>query len=376
VRAAGYAAGTVIAVLPCLLVVVAGADSGCAPGGTGALAVVEPADGGGDRPGGWDDVQVERARAIVIQGRVQGMPARAWVIATATAMQESGLRNLANRDVPTSLAYPHDGVGRDHDSVGVLQQRPSPPEGEGSWGTVAELMRPQVAAEKFYLALSRVPGWQRMALTDAAQAVQHSAYPTAYARWEPDAEALVAWLVGQPDVDAVGGGGPWAPCGPGALAAVAVSAQGWVAPIDAPIRSGFRPPDRPTHNGVDLSTDRGTPVHAAATGTVIWAGCDPSTGNCDVDGSVVTPGCGWYVEVRHQAGVVTRYCHLVARPEVADGDTVTAGRVLGFEGTSGNSSGPHLHFEVHIGVRPGGDVDASNAVDPVPFLRDRGVDLG
>lgn len=373
-RAAWYAAGTVIAALPCLLVV-AGADAGCTSGAVAAVGPVVVMPAGGDPPGAWNDVQVERARAIVTQGQVQGMPARAWVIAVATAMQESRLLNLANENLQISLAYPHDGVGEDHDSVGVLQQRPSPPEGEGSWGTVAELMKPHIAADRFYLALSRVPGWQQLALTDAAQAVQRSAYPTAYARWEPDAEALVAWLTGLPDVDAAGGGDPWAPCGPGALAAAAVAASGWAAPIDAPISSGFRPPDRPTHNGVDLSGDRGIPVHAAAAGTVIWAGCDPGTGNCNVDGSINTPGCGWHVEIRHAGHVVTRYCHLVARPEVADGDTVTAGQVLGYEGTSGNSSGPHLHFEVHIGVRPGGDIDAANAIDPVPFLRDRGVDL-
>ena len=75
-------------------------------------------------------------------------------------------------------------------------------------------------------------------------------------------------------------------------------------------------------------------------------------GSCDVDGSRKIGGCGWYVEVQHPGNIVTRYCHMVRRPSVTVGQTVARGTILGYVGTSGYSSGPHLHFEVHIGARP------------------------
>ncbi|WP_344348852.1 M23 family metallopeptidase [Catellatospora coxensis] len=92
--------------------------------------------------------------------------------------------------------------------------------------------------------------------------------------------------------------------------------------------------------------------------------CNSSTGTCDHDGSLDQTGCGWYVDVRHAANlvyagarvtsVVTRYCHMIQRPQVAVGDPVAAGTVLGFVGSSGRPSGPHLHFQVHLNVPAGG----------------------
>jgi len=60
----------------------------------------------------------------------------------------------------------------------------------------------------------------------------------------------------------------------------------WLAPVNAPLVSGFRTPQRPNHNGVDLAAARGTQIRAAAAGVVITAECNVSTGNCDVDGSL------------------------------------------------------------------------------------------
>jgi peptidoglycan DL-endopeptidase CwlO len=105
----------------------------------------------------------------------QALPARAWIIALATAMQESGLRNLA---------------GGDRDSLGLFQQRPSQ-----GWGTQEQIMNPTYAATKFYERLVQVPSWDRIPLTEAAQAVQRSAFPNAYAKWEGLANALVGALV-------------------------------------------------------------------------------------------------------------------------------------------------------------------------------------
>jgi len=140
----------------------------------------------GDPVAGLTRVQMDNARHIVDVGRAMGVPDRALVIAVATAMQESSLRNLANVTVEESLGYAHQGVGADHDSVGLFQQRPS-----AGWGSVRNLMRPSYSAERFYRALLRVRGWQRMSLTRAAQAVQSSAFPDAYARHESRARQVV-----------------------------------------------------------------------------------------------------------------------------------------------------------------------------------------
>jgi murein DD-endopeptidase MepM/ murein hydrolase activator NlpD len=95
------------------------------------------------------------------------------------------------------------------------------------------------------------------------------------------------------------------------------------------------------------------------------------SGNCNIDGSTTTRGCGWYIEVRHESNVVTRYCHLVRAPETPVGAIVAAGQIIGFVGTSGHSSGTHLHFEVHLGY----PAARANAVDPVAFMRRAGAPL-
>jgi len=118
-----------------------------------------------------DAVQIADARVIYAVGAGLGLPARAEIIAIATAMQESSLRNIA--------------YGR-ADSLGLFQQRPSQ-----GWGTPAQIMDPVTAARSFYDALARVPGWQTLAVTVAAQAVQRSGFPGAYAKWQPIATRLV-----------------------------------------------------------------------------------------------------------------------------------------------------------------------------------------
>ncbi len=149
------------------------------------------------------------------------------------------------------------------------------------------------------------------------------------------------------------------------------STGAWQLPVAAGLVSGFRTLERPSHDGVDLSAPRNTPILAAAAGTVIRVVCNVSAGSCDVDGNRKLSGCGWYVEVLHAGDVVTRYCHLVRRPVVAIGQRVAKGQVLGHVGTSGSSSGPHLHFEVHQGT----PASKANAVNPAVFLRSRGVVL-
>jgi murein DD-endopeptidase MepM/ murein hydrolase activator NlpD len=155
-----------------------------------------------------------------------------------------------------------------------------------------------------------------------------------------------------------------------APAAAPVVPGDWQLPVSAALVSGFQTAQRPGHDGVDLGAVRNTPIRVAAAGTVIRVVCNVSVGDCDVDGNSMLRGCGWYVEVRHAGDIVTRYCHLVRRPSVAVGQVVTKGEVLGYVGTSGSSSGPHLHFEVHLNAPP---ATRANAVSPITFMRARGL---
>lgn len=337
-----------------------------------AACDVDPAASPRPGTGQWSGPQVTHAATIVSTGQRKQIAPRGFVIALAVAMQESTLRNLANINVPESMAIPHDGVGSDHDSVGLFQQR-------ASWGSVADRMTPSWAATAFYNKLVDVDGWEQMRLTDAAQAVQRSGYPEAYQKWEDDAEQLAAHVLGVDDIDSIGGGDPTAPCGADELGPVPVGPGGWVQPIHAKVVSPYGPRDGRLHAGVDLGKTgvRGDAIRAASAGVVERVRCDSSIGTCDRDGSPSVDGCGWYVDVRHAGNVVTRYCHMIRQPEVAVGQSVTAGQVIGFVGSSGRSSGPHLHFELHLNVPEGpGNAHSGNAENPEPWMRDRGAPLG
>ncbi|MEV1073844.1 C40 family peptidase [Micromonospora parva] len=128
--------------------------------------------------GSWTSEQVGYAAVIVSVGAELRVQPYGWEIAVATAMQESTLRNLG-----------HLGADNDHDSLGLFQQRPSQ-----GWGTPEQILDPRYAARQFYERLVKVDGWQTMPLTRAAQAVQRSAFPDAYAKWQPEAQQLVALI--------------------------------------------------------------------------------------------------------------------------------------------------------------------------------------
>lgn len=137
-----------------------------------------------------DQAQMDNAAVIVFTGKQLDIPRRGLVVAIATALQESSLRNLANPAHPESLELPNDGNGYDHDSVGLFQQRPN-----SGWGKPSAIMDPATSAKKFYNALQRVDGWQDLPITQAAQQVQRSAYPNAYAKHEQLARDIVATLI-------------------------------------------------------------------------------------------------------------------------------------------------------------------------------------
>ncbi|MGW2046224.1 C40 family peptidase [Streptomyces sp. NPDC001858] len=114
--------------------------------------------------------QVPNAATVVAVGLSLDVPEKGQIIALATAMQESRLRNLNYGD---------------RDSLGLFQQRPSQ-----GWGTAEQIRDPVYASQQFYKHLLKVDGWQQMTVTQAAQAVQKSGLPDAYAQWENLATAL------------------------------------------------------------------------------------------------------------------------------------------------------------------------------------------
>ncbi|GGL12724.1 NlpC/P60 family protein [Mangrovihabitans endophyticus] len=166
ITAAAVTAVAAVAVLAAL----GGAASGCLP---------TPSSGS---VRGFDTHQRRNAAIIVQVADQRGLPDRAAVIAVAVAMRESQLHNIGDL-----------GDNNDHDSLGLFQQRPSQ-----GWGTPQQIMNPAYAAGRFYDTLLGVEHWQHLPLTVAAQAVQNSAYPGAYAAHEPDATALVAATIRGP----------------------------------------------------------------------------------------------------------------------------------------------------------------------------------
>src|SRR5919205_570427 len=123
-----------------------------------------------------DPEQAGNAAIIVGVAVRRGLPARAATIGIATAMQESKLVNLP---------------GGDRDSLGLFQQRPSQ-----GWGTPAQIRDPVYASNAFYDVLVKVEGYENLPITAAAQRVQRSAFPTAYAEHEPEARILASALTG------------------------------------------------------------------------------------------------------------------------------------------------------------------------------------
>ncbi|WFE35762.1 hypothetical protein [Micromonospora sp. WMMD975] len=119
--------------------------------------------------------QTANVKAIIAATKKAGLPERAAVISIATSLQESKLENLG-----------HLGDTNDHDSLGLFQQRPS-----SGWGTPEQITDPEYSTLAFLKGLKQVDGWQDMPLTEAAQTVQVSAYPDAYAQWENQATDLV-----------------------------------------------------------------------------------------------------------------------------------------------------------------------------------------
>lgn len=304
------------------------------------------------------------ATIMTVGGRTAGVSREGVVIALMAALTESTLRMLANPSAyPESLGFPNDGVGSDHDSLGLFQMRPA-----SGWGTVAELMDPEYQAQAFFggpsgpnggspRGLLDIPGWQLLDPGEAAQAVEVSAYPDRYQNYQPVAEAILTALTRtQSD-------GGWA-----------ASADGTVVPETSrmvfPLPAGtytntdsFGPRIDPYtgvqrfHAGSDLAARMGTPILVIADGVVTFAGQRGTYGGLII--------------VEHTVGgarVASYYAHMYNYGiHVTEGDTVAAGQHIGDVGSAGKSTGAHLHLEIH----PGGA--NAPAVDAMDWLAEHGA---
>ena len=137
---------------------------------------------------GFSGNQLDVAAAIVAQGKALGVPERGWVVAVATAMQESTLRTLNYGDTMPN--------GRMSSSRGPFQQL-------DAWGPLQDRLDPAKSAAMFYTGgragqpgLLDIPGWQQLPITVAAQRVQQSETPDAYAKWEQPANQVVGAAAG------------------------------------------------------------------------------------------------------------------------------------------------------------------------------------
>lgn len=285
----------------------------------------------------WDSAAVRNAGIIAERGIAAGVGVEGVVVALATAMQESGIQLLTYGD---------------RDSLSLFQQRPST-----GWGTPEQIMDPVLASDAFYgvathtsnPGLTDIAGWQQMSVTVAAQAVQRSGFPDAYAKWETEARKLAVAVLDGVDVSQV-------MCTPGE----AVLSGDWAHPLaparytnTSPFGMRFHPIHHEwrLHNGQDMAAPTGTPLRAACTGSITIASYRGSAGlTTEID-------CG--------GGVKVRYLHQNSIG-VSVGQRVIAGSVIGELGNTGGSTGPHLHFVTQVGGTP---------VDPVPFMSERGIQL-
>jgi hypothetical protein len=291
--------------------------------------------------------QAANAATISAVGTSRGLPEQAVTIALATALQESGLHNIRHGD---------------RDSLGLFQQRPSQ-----GWGTKRQIMDPVYAAGAFYDRLVEVPGYTRLPLTVAAQRVQRSGFPRAYARHEPDARLLATALTGRSAATLTCEGRP-APTpdgGPDAVRAALVRDFGRrvlpsadAAARDTGVRASVTAtptstgrPGRDTHTSVTVPVPHGTP------------------------GGVRTRRTGW--ELAHWAVANSSALHIArvsyAGREWSRGDRAGEWRTVGRR--TGTDTGAETEAGSGTGSGPGsgsgsGDDGKNRGAAPVPAAAD------
>lgn len=306
-----------------------------------------------------DAEQLTHAATILATGtQIEGIDSEAMTIALMAALTESMLKQLSNTsEYPESEDYPHDGDGSDTDSLGLFQMRPST-----GWGTVEELMDPEYQAAAFYggtegpndgspRGLLDIPEWEDISRGEAAQAVEQSAHPQRYQNYEPAAETILETLTedssGTADDASAQVAAPAAQTVESSRVVFPLPEDSWVLTDEYGPRTHPTTGDDSFHAGTDFAAPDGTEILAAADGTVTQAS--------------YTEASGGKVVVEHTIDgqtVATVYIHSWEEGiHVAEGDEVTAGEHIADVGSSGQSTGPHLHFEVHEGGTDGEHTD-------------------
>ncbi len=309
--------------------------------------------------------QLQNASQMIATARSMNVSDKGLTVMVITALQESKFWMYANSGVPESLVYPHDKVGADHDSVNPFQQR-------ANWGSVQQRMDLAYATEAFFggpagpnggspRGLFDIPGWEDMEPGDAAQAVQVSAFPDAYAQWLPAAQTILDTVSGAAGGSCTGGG---------------AASGAAVLPLTTPLTmtDDFGPRTAPTagasswHPAVDRHNSPnpcGQPVYAVMEGTV-------------------TESSRLYLSVKHPDGFVISYLHTHKSERLVDvGAKVTAGQQIAVVGNEAPSTGCHLDLRINVKDNTNPQVaalpvDADNApgwVNPEDFLAIFGVTL-
>lgn len=329
--------------------------------------------------------KIEYVQTIIGTGKAMKVPPMGIVAALSTALVESELKNYANDGVydvfknpadatlgsssdaapilnfaKRSLAYPHDESGSDATSVGLFQQQAWwGVMGGSNWqndpeGTIKRLMDPTFQAQKFYNSLLKIPDWQSLPGGDIAQTVQGSAKPLRYALRIPEANALynqykdTAKNVTLYDLGASAAPAPGSSSSGSVSSASSTSSCGGTGPTSIPLAKSasyvitapfgdtvFHPTP---HAGLDIACHMGDIVSSPITGTVVIAMNGNPSGFGDPAGNV---------KIRTADGTVFWFWHL-RTASVKAGQQVTGGQPIGECGSTGNSSGPHLHIQAQV----------------------------
>jgi murein DD-endopeptidase MepM/ murein hydrolase activator NlpD len=265
-------------------------------------------------------------------------------VAIGTAIQESGMRNLPYGDL---------------DSLGIFQQRPSVMKYGTQvpfWGTAEQVSNPSYSINRFYDALMVARNVDSLSMMDIAIQIQGPSVSAYRANWKWD--DIANDIVHESDQ-----GEKTNVCASQNVASTSfVSSTGWGLPLAPGYKAGdgYGPRIDPIsgqsgfHHGQDLNgVPKGVPIYAVHDGTVTIASW--------------TGGYGNFVRINNGGGVSSSYGHLSGyQSGLSPGDIVKEGQVLGFVGSTGHSTGTHLHLEISVnGV----------AVDPVQFMTEHGVHL-
>ncbi|MGW9114527.1 M23 family metallopeptidase [Microbacterium sp. NPDC055683] len=345
--------GTVLGLAAVPLAVVGMVFSIVLFGGTNDAAVCNPAPGSGSSVtidpetvpdteiSGYGHEQLVNAAYIMQAGKDLGLGVRDQTIGVMTAMGESSLRVIDYGDA----------VGPD--SRGLFQQRDN-----GAWGSYEDRMDPYISSTNYFNVLMTIEDRDNLAPTIVAHRVQRNADPYHYERYWDAAVAVVEGLSGVDTGLNPGNGGNT--CSGGNTVPGEVNPLGWASPHAGPLTSpyGWRihpiTHERKFHYGVDLAPGCGEPIWSVNDGVVIDRGFD-SGGN-------------GYLTIDHGGGVTTRYLHMYDSGMFVNvGDAVKGGQEIAEEGSSGQSTGCHLHFEVLVN---------GENVDPAEFMAEVGITLG